>query len=864
MSDTPSQGQGPGHSDIRQRILERIDATTQPPASTSELIRATGLDAGETSDDPRRVDDLLHTMTLQGLIVTRADGTWRRCTAQDVIGRVSTATRDSFALVIPTDRSKPLIKVGRRHLLDARHGDLVHAMLMDVPATAAVDENDDNESDNDNESGDSNDNQSTARRSHGRGRRGREKRAEESSDELPPLAWARIVRVLERRPDTLIGIINATGRYPEVRILQRDAPKRLRITGGIPGGGLDGAIVRVKIEKDQDRRGHELCRVLEILGSAFSPEDDELVAIAEAGLRMEYDPAAAAEARVVIRLAADDVRAPHPGRRDHTHLHVITIDPADAKDHDDAMSIEVHADGRTTLGVHIADVSHYVPPGSALDAEAALRGCTVYLPAKTLHMLPLGLAGEVCSLSEGVRRFAKTVFITYDANGNILERELVRSVIVNGARLTYVEAYDIMLGRMPADQLARFPAWTPEVIQQIGTLSQLLKRRRREAGSFQLNIPRPHLTVDAKGRFVKVEPEHEDDSNTIVEECMLAANQAVAHFLDEHGLPLLARVHPDPSPTDIDSFAAFLAQLGFELPGGEFSPKTVQKLLDDIAEKEGGPAVHLALLKSMQRAVYADHIDTHYALQFDHYLHFTSPIRRYPDTLVHQVCDAWLDTGREFRWTAKGGVSDKTKGLPEATQSRFELITPVAANHCTERSIRADNAEQRVVKTRILREIAARHIGKELLATVTGGTRGGIFCQLDGWLIDGFIGRYGLAYDRLEPAGSFSWIAWYGVKTHTFRVGSRLKVRIVSADPGLGELSLELAEAPWLGTPVTGGKRRGGRQQSARQPAQGGPRRGHGWAGKGKPSKGPGGGGGKKKRSGGGKGHRKGRRRGDA
>ena len=805
----------------QQRVLARIDRPGPKP-DFAELAEVLGL-APHEPEDEQRLTEMLLSLARSGYVVASTDGRYRRVGKLDVVGRVSFGASRHFALIVPALRQHRPVKVRTNDLRAAREGDLVHAVIYDDrhPEIAAqLDE-------------DFGPRRGRKRKGGGSPRRGKRGGSEDAEQEngRDTWYWARIEQVLRKRPQRVIGVYHAPrGKYgPSVKLMSREMGGFLEVKGDLPKGTRQGSIVDIEIvrapEHEDGRRGRDRCRVLEALGHVDNPEDDELTVVAEYGLRMSYDEAAEAELDELIEMAEEELNVgfDQEERLDLTHLRTITVDPADARDHDDAISIERHDDGTATLGIHIADVSHYVRSGAALDVEARERGCTVYFPVRTLHMLPTRLAREVCSLIEGKTKLAKSVLIRIDEDGKVLERKLVRSLVNIDRFLTYGQVLRILQGRHSAEddlpERPGFPDWLVEDLWQMRAAADKLLARRRREGSFLLDIPRPKVVLNEAGtEAIGVERESSGDiSHNLIEEFMLLANRAVASFLLEHHLPYIARVHPPPKEDDIEDFVAFLGQLGYRLDG-EFTPESVQALLDEIAEEEGGQAVHLALLKSMQRARYDAEPALHYALQFPYYTHFTSPIRRYPDLIAHQILDAYLDAGGHFAWHEGHPVAKPRKdwrppeasvngrypqqqegvrhigGLPLEVQTRFEMELPTVAHDSTEAAMRAEYAETRTTQIKILRMIEAHHLDRVLEATVTGTTRHGIFCQLDEFLIEGLVPTFALEADAVDSDGPFGMLVAYGGHVVPVHVGDRLTVRVVDANPVARELELELAK----------------------------------------------------------------------
>ncbi|MCC6572831.1 MAG: RNB domain-containing ribonuclease [Planctomycetes bacterium] len=503
-----------------------------------------------------------------------------------------------------------------------------------------------------------------------------------------------------------------------------------------------GTLVKVRLSRKPGGRGETRAELLGSLGSLKDPLHDLDNLCLLYGFASEFAPETLEEAET---LPDDPSSESRKGRIDLRELPVITIDPKDAKDHDDAVSVELFDGGLVRLGVHIADVSHYVRPGTALDREAQDRATSVYLPGRTIPMLPEKLSAGLCSLMDGLDRLAKSCFITYDAAGAVVRREVVNSVIRVRKYLTYEQVLPVLKGAgNSGDQTVDW------LLTEGRNLADKLLGIRMENGSLVLEIPRPHVIVGKNGLAQSVEPEVHDIAHNLIEEFMLAANQAVAAFLIERGLPYIGRVHPAPDQEDKEAFWEFCDELRVARPDFE-EPGSLQRMLDKVEGREGGDAIHLALLRSMKRAVYAPEPQLHYALQMTRYVHFTSPIRRYPDTVVHQILDDYLATGARLRWESRhldlpwadGSDFDATGNPPRdghklPRSQAWELLMPGIATHCTDRAIRADMGEIAANQIKILRTLLGRE-GDEIEGTVIAVTSRNIIVRLDNVMAEGQV-----------------------------------------------------------------------------------------------------------------------------
>lgn len=553
-----------------------------------------------------------------------------------------------------------------------------------------------------------------------------------------------------------------------------------------------GAIVRVRLSRKPGPMGHTRAELIGTLGNLRNPLEDLDNLCALFGFAGEFWPETLEECET---LPDDPNESEFAHRVDLRDLPVITIDPRDAQDHDDAISLEVLDGNLLRLGVHIADVAHYVTPGSALDREAQHRATSVYLPGKTIPMLPKKLSAGLCSLHERATRLAMSCFMVYDAQGNLLRREVVQSVIRVRRFLTYEEVLPVLAqGASTGDAVVDW------LLVEGRNLADKLLQRRLENGALILNIQRPHVIVGPTGLAESIEPESHDIAHNLIEEFMLAANQAVAAFLLERGLPYIGRVHPAPEEEAKEAFWELCDELRVMKPDFD-KPGEVQRMLDSIRDRPGADAINLALLRSMKRAVYAPEPALHYALHVTQYVHFTSPIRRYPDTVTHQVLTAYLRTGAKLRQEVRAlGLpwSDGTstpavkphpkdgRDMPRA--DAWEMMMPGIAWHCTERSIQADRGEMAANQIKILRTLLD-DIGREFEGTVIHVGARSVSVRLDEVLAEGVIDYRELS-DGWTDTHKF-WVIYETREgTQRLMMGDRVEVMIDSIDLASREMRL--------------------------------------------------------------------------
>lgn len=438
----------------------------------------------------------------------------------------------------------------------------------------------------------------------------------------------RVIRILERAHDTIVGTLQRSRnfyyvvpddpRFVHDVYVQPDRDQREQPSAGV------GDKVVVRLDAWESRHVNPEGEIIEVLGAASAPGVDVLSIIRKFHLRTEFPKDVLNQAE---RISERIVARQFEGRENLRKEFVVTIDPDDARDFDDAIQVEKIKNG-WRLGVHIADVAAYVEPGSPLDREARRRGNSVYLPDRVIPMLPERLSNGVCSLNPGVDRLTHSVFIHFDKNGVVRSSRFTRSVIRSVHRLTYKQAYAILTSP-PRDQLG-------ERLHLAWELAALLRKKRFQHGSLDLDFPEAKVWVDKQGHPVKLERVENDESHQLIEEFMLAANEAVARELKKRAVPTVFRVHENPDPEKLAEYREFV--LSFNYRVGDLTHRgELQRLLELIRGKPEEQALKIALLKSLKRARYSAQPLGHYGLAKANYLHFTSPIRRYADLVVHRA-----------------------------------------------------------------------------------------------------------------------------------------------------------------------------------------------------------------------------------
>ena len=448
----------------------------------------------------------------------------------------------------------------------------------------------------------------------------------------------RVIRILQRAHDTVVGTLQRSRNFyyvvPDDPRFAHDiyvrsdigadgAASRAVVTRREPMGTVGDKVV-VRLDEWQSRHVNPEGEIIEVLGPASAPGVDVLSIVRKYHLPTEF-PSDVLEQAERIPETVDSRQI--AGREDLRNQFIVTIDPDDARDFDDAINVEKLPHGGWQLGVHIADVAAYVEPGSVLDREARLRGNSVYLPDRVIPMLPERLSNGVCSLKAQVDRLTHSVFIQFDKRGVAKSARFARSVIRSAHRLTYKEAYSI-LKAPPRD-------WLGERLHLAWEFAALLRRKRFEHGALDLDLPEVKVWVDANGKPVRLERVENDESHQLIEEFMLAANEAVARELKKRTIPTIYRVHENPDPEKLAEYREFALSFGYKV-GDLTNRAELQRLLAQFRGKPEEQALKVGLLKSLKRARYDPRPLGHYGLEKANYLHFTSPIRRYADLVVHR------------------------------------------------------------------------------------------------------------------------------------------------------------------------------------------------------------------------------------
>lgn len=575
-----------------------------------------------------------------------------------------------------------------------------------------------------------------------------------------------IVSIIERATNVFVGTYFEEGDEGFVRVDGNTFTEPIYV--GDPGakGALpdDKVVIEMLRFPSHLRPGEAV--LTKVLGPRGESGVDTQLIIHEYGLPQEFSEEAMDEAH----RAADHFDETVIGDRlDLTKDVIVTIDPADARDFDDAISLKRTRDGHWHLGVHIADVSHFVEENSLLDAEAQHRGTSVYLPRHVIPMLPEIISNGLASLQQGKVRYTKSVLIEFDPEGIPVHTEFANSAIQVNRRFAYEDVMPVI--KDPERHRGKISAKVRQLLQQMHELAMMLRKRRFAGGALELHLPEVKIDFNEDGQVIGAHEAEHDESHQIIEEFMLAANIAVAVKLTDMGLPFLRRVHGEPDYLKLKAFAEFAKALGYPLDKFQ-SRKDLQEIINRVKGKPAEHAINYALLRSMKQAEYSEADVGHYALAEEHYCHFTSPIRRYPDLTVHRLVNEVLTA----------------KGKPRSTD-RSELAK--LGKHCSSTERRAAASERELTKVKLLTYMSER-VGDEMDTVITGVERFGIFCQGIEIPVEGLIHIAALDPDEYfdHDRDTFSLV---GRRTgKQYRLGDRVRVQVAHVDIDRRELDFRL------------------------------------------------------------------------
>jgi len=583
----------------------------------------------------------------------------------------------------------------------------------------------------------------------------------------------RIIRILERSQTSVVGRFELdAAKLGYVVPFDRRVLTDIHVPTGQSGAAEPGEMVIVEITRWPTPTRGPVGNVVEVLGRIEEPGVDTQIIIRKHHIPDVHSEAAVVEARRIGAVVKDkDIR----GRTDFRLVTTVTIDGEHARDFDDAITIERLANGHYWLGVHIADVSHYVQEGSALDEEAYERATSVYFPERAVHMFPAELATGLCSLNPRVDRLVQSCLMEVDRRGNVVRYEMHDGVINSDARMTYTEVNAILTDRDP-DTMARYAGLVP-MFELMHELFEVLNSRRRRRGAIDFDLPETHIVLTDHGQIEAILPSERNVAHRLIEEFMLLANETVASHLATNAVPALHRVHEAPDIKKVADFEEFISTLGYSLAaqGHALRPKHFQKLIDRMRGTPEERPIAALMLRTMQKARYDAASLGHFGLAAEHYTHFTSPIRRYPDLVVHRM----------LRASRQGEMSEAR---------REELIEdlPEVARHTSEMERRADEAERELLQWKKVRFMADK-VGDEYHGYVTGVASFGLFVELVEHYVEGLVHISSMADDYYRFVEQMHTLRGEHTK-RVYRLGDRVQVQVVRVDMERRQVDLGLVE----------------------------------------------------------------------
>lgn len=578
-----------------------------------------------------------------------------------------------------------------------------------------------------------------------------------------------IIKILSRGTEEIVGTFDKRENFGFVLPDTNRFAKDVYIALPNSMGAVTGHKVVVKLTDYGSENRNPEGKVVEILGHVNDPGTDILSIIKAFGIPMEFPEEVMRQTGKV----PDEVKEEEKrGRKDLRHLQTVTIDGEDAKDLDDAITLEKR-NNRYLLGVHIADVSHYVKENSALDKEALKRGTSTYLVDRVIPMLPHRLSNGICSLNAGVDRLALSCLMEIDEKGNVVGHEIAETLIQVDRRMTYTSVKKILEDKDEAE-MKEYEPLVP-MFQLMEELAGILRARRRKRGSIDFDFPETKVILDEKGHPLEIKPYERNVATKIIEDFMLAANETVAQDFYWQEMPFLYRTHDNPDPEKIAKLGTFINNFGYAIRIGqdEIHPKELQKLLGKIENTPEEPLISRLTLRSMKQARYTPECTGHFGLAAEYYCHFTSPIRRYPDLQIHRIIKEHL----------KGG-------MPEKRRAHYEKLMPQVAVQCSNTERRAEEAERETVKLKKA-EYMKDKIGEIYEGVISSVTSFGMYVELPN-TIEGLVHMTALKDDyyfydeeHYELVGEHT--------NHRYKLGQSLKIQVAGVDELTHNIDFELA-----------------------------------------------------------------------
>jgi ribonuclease R len=701
-----SRRKTPESSYSSPEILNLFQAHKSRPITLTEIARA--LDVGSEQRKELR-------LALRDLIEERKIIKLDRrhyCLppqAKVIVGRVQ-AHQDGYGFLIPEDSGLPDIFLSQREVRDLMHRDRVALHLSE--------------------------------REGGRGHR------------------SRALEILERAHRRVVGRYEVGAKYDFVVPDDFRLVQGIRIPKKAAGGARGNQIVLAEITRYPTQREGPEGRILQVLGDPDDPRIDSEMIIHKYGLPDAFPASVLQEASAIPSKISAEIIS---GRKDLREMNFFTVDGDTARDFDDAIAISRPAEGRWKLWVSIADVSHYVKEGSRLDREAFRRGTSIYFPERALPMLPPRLSDGICSLNPDQDRLCMTAAMEFDSQGERVDVQFFPSVIQSHGRLTYTMVKEMLL-QHNQQLMARHPSIYEDLLI-MADLCAVLRVRRMERGSIDFDLPEPEVVLDVQGQIEEIIRAERHIGHQLIEEFMIATNESVAQFLAQGGSLALHRVHEPPDEKKVEEFKEFVGHLGYRFPAKEkLHPRIFQRLLHQARGKPEEKSVNYLLLRTMKQARYSEKSLGHFALAAAHYLHFTSPIRRYPDLVIHRILKEVLES----------------REVEEKHRRHWKRRLPEIAEHSSQRERVAMEAEREIVdrkKVQFMRD----KVGQAFKGYISGVLPFGIFVELDDFFIEGLVHLTRLPEDHYQFLERKHTLIGERTKK-AFRLGDHVRVRVEAAN----------------------------------------------------------------------------------
>lgn len=720
----------------REYLLAALESYGKP-ITHENMSRMLGI---EDEDHLEAIRRRMAAMERDGQVLRDRRGAYALIDKLDLIKGKVLGHRDGFGFILRDDGKKPDLVLPPRQMRRVFHGD--HVLV----------------------------------RVSGRDRRGRDE--------------ATIADVIARNTQTIVGVYRSN--TPEFGVL---IPENPRITQEViiphtaSAGAKDGQVISAKIVQQPETRVQPVGEVIEVLGERMDPGMEIDIAIRSYDIPAEFPPEVLDQ---TSGISAEVLEGDKQHRVDLRDTPLVTIDDESAKDFDDAVCAWKTKSGSWKLLVAIADVSHYVRPGTALDDEARTRGNSVYFPGQVVPMLPELLSNGLCSLNPHVDRLVMVCEMNISKTGAISRYSFYEAVMKSHARLTYNKVAAMLDNESEEGEALRNQhQGLVKPLQNLHELYHLLRKAREERGAIDFDTTETAIIFNDERKIEKIVPRTRNDAHKIIEECMLAANVATARFLDKHDLPALYRIHERPTPERLDKLRLFLSELGLSVGGGDMpTPQDYQALREAIVDRPDADIIQTVMLRSMNQAVYSPQNEGHFGLAYQAYAHFTSPIRRYPDLLVHRAIRSVIRGPRQTNTVIRvdgAPVDPPSKWCPYTFEQMLEL-----GEHCSMTERRADEAT-RDVEGWLKCEFMSDKLGETFEGSIASVTQFGLFVRLDEFYVEGLVHVTSLPSDYYHYEAEKHRLKGERTGT-TYRLGDGLTVQVARVDMDDRKIDFGLAD----------------------------------------------------------------------